>query len=117
MDVTIFHNPNCSTSRNALALIRQAGIEPVVVDYQKAPPTRARLQQLLRDAGLNARDVLRWKEPLASELALRPDQPEAQLLDVIVANPRLLERPLVESARGVRLCRPVERVLELLPPA
>jgi len=117
MDVTIYHNPACSTSRNTLALIRGAGIEPVVVDYQKAPPTRRRLQQLLRDAGLRVQDALRWKEPLVAELGLRPDQPESQLLDAILAHPRLLERPLVESDRGVRLCRPVERVLELLPPA
>ena len=114
MDVTIFHNPNCSTSRNTLALIRGAGIEPVIVDYQKAPLTRYRLQQLLRDAGLRAPDVLRWKEPLAAELGLRADQPEPQLRDAIVSHPRLLERPLVETPRGVALCRPAERVLALL---
>ena len=116
MDVTIFHNPACSTSRNTLALIRQAGIEPVVVDYQKTPLTKQRLRQLLRDGGLHARDVLRWKEALATQLGLHPEQPENALLDAIVAHPRLLERPLVESPRGVRLCRPVERVLEILTP-
>jgi arsenate reductase (glutaredoxin) len=116
MDVTIFHNPNCSTSRNTLALIRGAGIEPVVVDYQRAPPTRERLQQLLRDAGLQAHQALRWKEPLVAELGLDPGQPEARLLDALLAHPRLLERPIVETPRGVRLCRPAERVLEVLTP-
>jgi arsenate reductase (glutaredoxin) len=117
MDITIFHNPACGTSRNTLALIRDAGFEPVVVDYQKTPPTRARLQQLLRDAGLRPHQVVRWKEALAGELGLQPDQPDAVLLDALLAHPRLLERPLVESRLGVRLCRPAERVLELLPPA
>jgi arsenate reductase len=117
MRATIFHNPACGTSRKVLAMLRSAGIEPEIVDYLQAPPSRARLQALLAAAGLRASQALRWKEPLAAECGLSPDQSDDDLLDAMVAHPRLIERPIVESPLGVRLCRPAERVLEILPPA
>ena len=117
MAVTIFHNPRCGTSRTTLELIRAAGIEPVVVEYLRTPPTRDRLAQLLRDAGLRPRDALRRKEALYEELGLDdPSLSEDALLAAMVEHPILIERPLVESPAGVRLCRPAERVRELLPP-
>ncbi|MFE1599399.1 arsenate reductase (glutaredoxin) [Methylobacterium sp. ID0610] len=116
MDVVIYHNPACGTSRNALAMIRNAGIEPHIIEYLKTPPTRALLVQLLARAGLSVRDVLREKGTPFVELGLGdPSLSEDQLLDAITANPVLLNRPLVVSPKGVRLCRPSEAVLDLLP--
>ncbi|MFG5119609.1 arsenate reductase (glutaredoxin) [Methylorubrum sp. SB2] len=115
-DVVIYHNPECGTSRNTLAMIRNAGIEPHVVEYVKTPPTRALLVQLLLRAGLSVRDVLRDKGTPFAELNLGdPALTDAQLLDAIEAHPILINRPLVVTPKGVRLCRPSEAVLDLLP--
>jgi arsenate reductase (glutaredoxin) len=115
-DVVIYHNPACGTSRNVLAMIRNAGIEPHVVEYLKTPPSRALLVQLLARAGLSVRDVLREKGTPYAELGLGdPAMSEAELLDAVAAHPILLNRPLVVSPLGVRLCRPSETVLDLLP--
>jgi arsenate reductase len=117
MDVVIYHNPACGTSRNVLAMIRNAGIEPHIVEYLKTPPTRALVRQLLARAGLGIRDVLRRKGTPYAELGLDDASlTEDHLLDAVAAHPILLERPIVASPRGVRLCRPSERVLDLLPP-
>ncbi|MDH2311707.1 arsenate reductase (glutaredoxin) [Methylobacterium brachiatum] len=116
IDVVIYHNPDCGTSRNTLAMIRNAGIEPHVVEYLKTPPARALLKQLLARAGLSVRDALREKGTPYAELGLGdPALSDDQLLDAIAAHPILLNRPLVVSPKGVRLCRPSEAVLELLP--
>lgn len=115
-DVVIYHNPECGTSRNTLAMIRNAGIEPHVIEYVKFPPTRALLVQLLARAGLSVRDVLREKgTPFAALNLGDPALTDAQLLDAIGAHPILINRPLVVSPKGVRLCRPSEAVLDLLP--
>lgn len=116
MDVTIYHNPKCSNSRGALDLIRNAGIEPEIVEYLKAPPTRVLLAQLLARGNLSVRDLIRDKEPLFQELKLDgASVTDEMLLDAIVANPVLMQRPLVVTPNGVRICRPPDRVLELLP--
>lgn len=116
-DVTIYHNPACGTSRNTLAMIRHAGIEPDIIDYVKHPPSRAVLAGLISRAGLRPRDVLRQKGTPYAELGLGdPTLSDDALLDAMVAHPILIERPLVASPRGVRLCRPSEAVLDLLPP-
>jgi len=116
-DVVIYHNPACGTSRNTLAMIRNAGIEPHVIEYLKTPPARALLKQLLTRAGLSVRDTLREKGTPYAELGLGDAAlTDDQLLDAIQAHPILLNRPLVVSPKGVRLCRPSELVLELLPP-
>ncbi|WP_210201605.1 arsenate reductase (glutaredoxin) [Bosea sp. CS1GBMeth4] len=117
MDVVIYHNPDCGTSRNVLGLIRNAGVEPHVVEYLKTPPTRALLQRLLARAGLSVREILREKGTPFAELGLgNPDLADDALLDAIEAHPILINRPLVVSPKGVRLCRPSEAVLSLLPP-
>ena len=114
-DVTIYHNPKCSTSRNVLALIREQGIEPTVVEYLKTPPSRADLEALVKHGKLEARDLLRAKEPLAAELGLKePSASDTTILDAIAANPILLNRPVVETPKGARPCRPPESVLALL---
>ncbi|WP_375275676.1 arsenate reductase (glutaredoxin), partial [Methylorubrum thiocyanatum] len=111
-----YHNPACGTSRNTLAMIRNAGIEPHVVEYLKTPPARALLVQLLARAGLAVRDVLREKGTPYAELGLGdPALTDDQLLDAIEAHPILLNRPLVVTPKGVALCRPSEAVLDLLP--
>ena len=116
MNVVIYHNPTCRTSRNTLAMIRNAGIEPHVVEYLKTPPNRALLKQMLARAGLSVRDVLREKGTPYAELGLAdPALTDEQLLDAVEAHPVLLNRPLVVSPKGVRLCRPSEAVLDLLP--
>ncbi|MHB2209092.1 arsenate reductase (glutaredoxin) [Methylobacterium sp. CM6257] len=116
MDVVIYHNPACGTSRNTLAMIRNAGIEPHIVEYLKTPPTRALLRQLVARAGISVRDVLREKGTPYAELGLDdPALTDDQLLDAIEAHPVLLNRPIVVSSKGVRLCRPSEVVLDLLP--
>jgi arsenate reductase len=106
MSVTIYHNPRCSTSRTALALIRDAGIEPVVVNYLITPPSRERLRELLREAGLAPREAMRRKEALYAELGLEDERDDERLLDAMLAHPVLIERPFVQSPLGVRLGRP-----------
>ena len=115
-DVVIYHNPACATSRNTLAMIRNAGIEPHVIEYLKTPPNRALIEQMVDRAGISVRDVLREKGTPYAELGLAdPALTDEQLLDAIEAHPILLNRPLVVSPKGVRLCRPSEAVLDLLP--
>lgn len=118
MSVTIFHNPACSTSRNTLALIRQSGIEPAIVEYLKTPLSAGELRALLAEMGMPVRDLLRQKEALYQELALDdPKWTDDQLLDFIQQHPVLMNRPVVRTPLGTRLCRPApEAVLELLPP-
>ncbi|MGV8943214.1 arsenate reductase (glutaredoxin) [Thermomonas sp.] len=117
MHVEIWHNPACGTSRNTLALIRNAGIEPVIVDYLRAPFDRQQLAQAIADAGLSVRDAIRSKQPEYMALGLAdPALTDDALLDAMLANPVLIERPLVSTPMGVRMCRPSERVLEILPP-
>ena len=116
MDVVIYHNPDCGTSRNTLALIRNAGIEPHVVEYLKTPPNRILVRQLAERAGVTVRDLLREKGTPYAELGLAdPSLTDDQLLDAIAEHPILLNRPLVVSPKGVALCRPSEAVLDLLP--
>ncbi len=117
MDVVIYHNPECGTSRNVLAMIRNSGVEPHVVEYLKCPPTRLLLTQLLDRAGLTVRQILREKGTPYHELGLGdPSLSDDALLDAIGAHPILTNRPLVATPKGVRLCRPSEVVLGLLPP-
>ena len=118
--VTIFHNPNCGTSRNVLAMIRESGIEPEIVEYLKVGWTKAELERLLSGMGLTPHDLLREKGTLAAELALlAPSTSDKTILDAMLEHPILVERPIVATPKGVKLCRPSERVLELLenPPA
>ncbi|MBA4803239.1 MAG: arsenate reductase (glutaredoxin) [Brevundimonas sp.] len=116
MDIVIYHNPACGTSRNVLALIRHAGIEPHVIEYLKTPPSRPMLAALVERMGTGVRPLLREKGTPYAELGLAdPGLTEDQLLDAIVAHPVLMNRPVVVSPLGVRLCRPSEAVLDLLP--
>ena len=111
----IYHNPNCSTSRRTLALLRERGIEPTVIEYLKEPPSRAELAALIEAMGIAPRALLRRKESLYAELGLDdPKWTDAELIDVMVEHPILIERPIVVTEKGVRLCRPVETVLEVL---
>jgi arsenate reductase len=115
-DVTIFHNPDCGTSRNTLALIRHAGIEPKVVEYLKTPPTQERLRALLAAMGLSARALLREKGTPYAELKLGdPKWTDDELLGFIGQHPILMNRPIVQTPLGTKLCRPSEEVLEILP--
>jgi arsenate reductase len=115
MTVTIYHNPACGTSRRVLEMIRARGIEPVVIEYLKTPPDRDRLQALLGAMGLTPRQLLRTKGTLATELGLdRPDCGDDAVLDAMVTHPALIERPIVVAPKGTRLCRPAERVADLL---
>lgn len=117
-DIIIYHNPECGTSRNALAMIRNAGIEPHVVEYLKTPPSRAMLESLIARAGLTPLALLREKGTPFAELGLgNPDLTDAQLLDAMMEHPILINRPLVVSPLGVKLCRPSEEVLDLIPAA
>lgn len=116
VDIIIYHNPECGTSRNALAMIRNAGIEPHIVEYLKTPPSRALLMQLVARAGLKPRDLLREKGTPLYELGLDdPKLTDEQLINAMMENPILINRPLVVSPLGVKLCRPSEAVLDLLP--
>jgi arsenate reductase (glutaredoxin) len=115
MDVTIYHNPACGTSRKVLGLIRDAGVEPRIVDYLKTPPSRSELESLLRRMGVPVRSVLREKGTPYAELGLDdPGLPENALLDAMMAHPILLNRPIVVTPKGAKLCRPPETVLALL---
>lgn len=117
MDVIIYHNPSCGTARNTLAMIRNSGIEPHVIEYLKTPPSRAILEQLVQRMGLSVRALLREKGTPYAELGLGdPALSDEQLLDAMMAHPILINRPIVVSPKGVRLCRPSEEVLDLLPP-
>jgi arsenate reductase len=117
MDVIIYHNSDCGTSRNTLAMIRNAGVEPHVIEYLKTPPSRLMLVQLVQRMGISMRDLLREKGTPYAELGLGdPNLADDQLLDAMMAHPILINRPIVVSPKGVRLCRPSEDVLDLLPP-
>jgi arsenate reductase len=117
MTVTIYHNPACGTSRNTLAMIRASGVEPLVVEYLKTPPSREEVRALAGKAGVPLRELLREKGTPFTELGLGdPSLSEDELLDAVAAHPILLNRPIVSSDRGTRLCRPSELVLDLLPP-
>ena len=116
VDIVIYHNPECGTSRNALAMIRNAGIEPHVVEYLKTPPSRAMLVELIERAGISPRDLLREKGTPYAELGLGDTSlSDEALVDAMMAHPILINRPLVVSPLGVKLCRPSEAVLDLLP--
>jgi len=116
MDVTIYHNHACGTSRNALEMIRNAGIEPTVVEYLQNPPSRAELVKLIADAGLTVRQAIREKGTPFAELGLdNPDLSDDQLLDAMLKDPILINRPFVVTPMGTRLARPSELVLEILP--
>ena len=115
MIVTIYHNPACGTSRNTLAMIRQSGEDPEVIEYVKHPPSRARLVELIQAMGISARELLREKGTPYAELGLAdPKWSDDELIDFMLAYPILINRPIVVTARGVRLCRPSELVLDLL---
>lgn len=116
MSVTIYHNPACGTSRNTLAMLRHAGIEPEIIEYLKSPPDRAELETMIRNAGLTPRQAMRDKGDLFDALGLSdPSLSDAALLDAMVANPALINRPFVITEIGTRLCRPSEKLLEILP--
>jgi arsenate reductase len=116
MDITIYHNPKCGTSRNTLAMIRNAGIEPQVIEYLDNPPDRERLKELIVKAGLTVKAALREKGTPYHELGLdNPDLSDDALLDAMLTHPILINRPFVQTPRGVRLCRPSELVLDILP--
>lgn len=115
MSVTIYHNPACSVSRNTLAMIRQSGEAPEVIEYLKHPLDRARLQELIKAMGISARALLREKgEPYAGLGLADPKWSDAELIDFMLAHPILINRPIVVTPKGTRLCRPPEAVLELL---
>ena len=115
-NITIYHNPACGTSRNTLALIRNSGTEPEVIEYLQSPPTKERLQQLLTDMGISARELLRQKGTPYNELHLsEPNWTDGELVDFMVQHPILMNRPVVVTPLGSRLCRPSEAVLDILP--
>jgi arsenate reductase len=115
-EVTIYHNPACGTSRNVLGLIRNSGVEPNVIEYLKNPPSRTELEGLIARMGIPVRDLLRRKGTPYDELGLDdPKWTDAQLIDQMLANPVLINRPIVVTPLGVRLCRPSEAVLDILP--
>ena len=116
MDVIIYHNPDCGTSRNVLGLIRNAGIEPHVIEYLKTPPSRKLLKQLIARMGISVRALVREKGTPYAELGLGdPSLTDEQLLDAMMAHPILINRPIVVTPLGVKLCRPSETVLDILP--
>ena len=117
-DITIYHNPRCGTSRNTLAMIRNSGEEPVVIEYLKTPPSREKLVELIAAAGLGVRGIMRAKEALFTELGLGdPAKTDEALIDAMMAHPILINRPIVVTPLGTRLCRPSEVVLDILPQA
>lgn len=114
--ITIYHNPDCGTSRNTLALIRNAGVEPAVIEYLKTPPDRSTLERLIAQMGITPRELLREKGTPYAELGLAaPHWTNEQLIDQMLAHPILINRPIVETPWGTRLCRPSEAVLDILP--
>jgi arsenate reductase len=116
MSVTIYHNPDCGTSRNTLAVIRQSGVEPTVIEYLKTAPSREKLKELIAAMGVSVRALLREKGTPYKELGLDdPKWSDDQLVDQMLAHPILINRPIVVTAKGVKLCRPSEAVLDLLP--
>ena len=116
IDATIYHNPECGTSRNVLGLIRNAGIEPHVIEYLKCPPSRALLRLLIARMGISVRDLVRVKGTPYQDLGLDdPSISDEKLLDAMMAHPILINRPIVVTPLGVKLCRPSETVLDLLP--
>ena len=116
MDVIIYHNPDCGTSRNTVAMIRNAGIEPHVIQYLRTPPSRALLQQFIARMGISVREAVREKAAPDTELGLdNPALTDDQLLEAMMAHPILINRPIVVTPNGVRLCRPSDLVLDLLP--
>lgn len=116
MNVTIYHNPDCGTSRNTLALIRNAGVEPQIIEYLKTPPDRETLRTLIADAGLTVREAIRQKGTPYAELGLDDESlSDEALLDQMMAHPILINRPFVVTPEGIRLCRPSEVVLDILP--
>jgi arsenate reductase len=117
MDVIIYHNPACGTSRNTLGLIRNAGIEPHVIEYLKTPPSRAMLKNLIARMGVGVREVIREKGTPYADLGLAsPQITDEDLIDAMLAHPVLINRPIVVTPLGVKLCRPSEAVLDILPP-
>ncbi len=116
MTITIYHNPACGTSRNTLALIRNSGEEPIVIEYLQQPPSRESLTQLIKDAGLTVREAIRQKGTPYAELGLdNPALTDEQLLEAMLTHPILINRPFVVTAKGTLLCRPSEAVLDILP--
>ncbi|MGO9486206.1 MAG: arsenate reductase (glutaredoxin) [Rhodomicrobium sp.] len=116
MSIVIYHNPACGTSRNTLAMIRQSGEEPEVIEYLKTPPTRERLKELIGAMGISVRALLREKGTPYHELGLTdPKWPDDELIDFMLAHPILINRPIVVTPKGVKLCRPSEAVLDILP--
>jgi arsenate reductase len=112
---TIYHNPNCGTSRKVLGILRESGATPRVIEYLKTPPTRAELKDLLTRMGMTPRQLLRRRGTPFDELGLDdPGKTDEQLIDAILAHPILMERPVVVTAKGVKVCRPAEKVMELL---
>lgn len=115
-DFTIYHNPACGTSRNTLALLRGAGIEPTIIEYLKHPPSRQQLREIVAATGAGIRPLLREKEPIFKELGLDdPKWSDEELLDFVIEHPILLNRPIVVTPGGAKLCRPSETVVDLLP--
>ena len=116
MTITIYHNPACGTSRNTLAMIRQSGEEPIVIEYLKDPPTRAQIVELLATMGISARELLRQKGTPYESLGLAdPNWTDYELISFMLENPILMNRPIVVTPKGARLCRPSEAVLDILP--
>lgn len=116
MTVTIYHNPDCGTSRNTLAMIRQSGVEPEVIEYLKNPPSRDKLVELIAAMGISVRDVLREKDTPYKDLGLAdPKWTDDELIEFMLAHPILINRPIVVTDKGVKLCRPSEAVLDILP--
>ncbi len=115
-EITIYHNPRCGTSRNTLAMIRNSGEEPTVVEYLQHPPTRERLRELAQASGVGVRGLIRAKEPQYAQLGLDdPARGDEELIDAMLAHPVLINRPIVVTPLGTRLCRPSEVVLDILP--
>ena len=115
MNVTIYHNPLCGTSRKTLDILQESGAEPTVIEYLKTPPSRDELKRVYEQAGISPRDGLRAKEPIAEELGLtRPDVSDDEILDAMMEHPILINRPLVVTDKGARLCRPQDLVREIL---
>ncbi|ENO82238.1 arsenate reductase [Thauera sp. 27] len=115
-DITIYHNPRCGTSRNTLAMIRNSGVEPAVIEYLKTPPSREQLVALIAAAGLGVRGIMRAKEAMFSELGLAdPAKTDGELIEAMMTHPILINRPIVVTPLGTRLCRPSELVLDILP--